>query len=148
MKNSPCNILDELKNMDDHGAFTAVSYEDISKKNKASIIPSHMFLKNKYDADTGTYERTKARLVAQGNRQKPNTYGQTASKMINTIIVFVILKMMAALDMEASTFDVPGAYLNSPRQHPEQLFIKLSPTLTTLWLSIHPDHRSLVYKGG
>ena len=140
-------ILDELKNMDDHGAFTAVSYEDISKKNKASIIPSHMFLKNKYDADTGTYERTKARLVAQGNRQKPNTYGQTASKMINTIIVFVILKMMAALDMEASTFDVPGAYLNSPRQHPEQLFIKLSPTLTTLWLSIHPEHRSLVYKG-
>jgi len=140
-------IRDELKNMDDHGAFVAVPYEEISTQHKASIIPSHMFLKNKFDADTGSYMRTKARLVAQGNRQKPNTYGETASKMINIIIVFVILKIMAALDLEASTFDVPGAYLNSPRQHSQQLFMKLSPTLTTIWLSLHPEHRSLMYKG-
>ena len=52
--------------------------------------------------------------------------------MVNILVVFVLLKIMAALDREAATFDITGAYLNAPRSHPECLFMRLIPSLTTL----------------
>jgi len=140
-------ILAELRNMDSHEALTPVHSHDIGADEKHRIVPSHMFLKHKFDVDSGAYVRTKARLVAQGNRQRPDTYGDTSSKMVNILIVFVLLKVMSALDLDAATFDITGAYLNAPRRHPESLFMRLVPALTSLWLTLHPDHAQYVHRG-
>ena len=76
--------------------------------------------------------RTKARLVTQGDHQHPETFGNTSSKMVYIVVVFVPLKIMAALDLEAATYDITGAYLNRPRCHPVCLFMRIIPSLTTL----------------
>ena len=62
-------------------------------------------------------------------------------------MVFVPLKVMPALDLDAVTCDITEDYLNAPRRHPESLFMLLVPALTTLWLTLHPDHRQYVYRG-
>eukprot|EP01042_Synura_sphagnicola_P002934 gene2934-3594_t len=133
--------------MDSHNALSPVYASDIGSEKKHRVVPSHMFLKHKFDAESGAYVRTKARFVAQGNHQRPDTYGNTSSKMVNILVVFVLLKIMAALDLEAATFDITGAYLNAPRSHPECLFMRLIPSLTTLWLTLHPEHTQYVHNG-
>jgi len=45
--------------------------------------------------------------------------------MVNILVVFVLLKFMAAVDLDAATSDITGTYLNAPRSHPECLCICL-----------------------
>jgi hypothetical protein len=60
-------IIDEVKNMLDYHVGTYINYKDIIKKN--NIVNSFMFLKHKHKPN-GDYDRTKARLVANGAKQR------------------------------------------------------------------------------
>jgi len=60
-------IRQELQQLMDMNCFTPLMEEDLNKKESQNIvIPSHMLVKQKYNPD-GSYERTKARLVANGS---------------------------------------------------------------------------------
>jgi len=62
------SISKEMKQLVDLEAFHGVHIQDIPYALRKKIIPSSMFLKEKYRAD-GTNERLKARLVAGGQQQ-------------------------------------------------------------------------------
>ena len=68
--------------MDSHNALSPVYASETGSEKKHRVFPSHMFLKHKFDAESGAYVRTRARLVAQGNHQRPDTYGNMSSKMV------------------------------------------------------------------
>jgi len=93
--------------MDSHNALSPVYASEIGSEMKHCVVPSHMFLKHMFDAESGAYVRTKALLVAQGNYQRPDTSGNTFSKMVNILVVFIRLKIMAVLDR--AQFDITGA---------------------------------------
>ena len=56
--------------MDSHNALSPVYASEIGSEMKHCVVPSHMFLKHMFDAESGAYVRTKALLVAQGNHQR------------------------------------------------------------------------------
>jgi len=136
----------ELQNMADNDVWNVVSYSDIPRTNQSNIVPSHMFIKFKYRPD-GTFQKTKARLVAQGNHQHASTYGKTASKTVNIILVFLLIKLMTAWNLKAKVYDINGAYLNTPRTNPKKLYMMLSPSVATEWVKMHPEHASMLHRG-
>jgi hypothetical protein len=62
--------------------------DSIPAKSRKNFIPAHMFLKMKYKAD-GSFDKVKARLVANGDRQPFDTIGETfrlqSTKLASTL---------------------------------------------------------------
>ncbi len=54
--------------------FEPVSYENMLEEYKSKIIPSFIFLKQKYKPN-GDLDKVKARLAAGGNMQGEQIYG-------------------------------------------------------------------------
>jgi len=52
-------ILAELRNMDSHNALSPVYASEIGSEKKHRVVPAHMFLKHKFDAESGASVRTK-----------------------------------------------------------------------------------------
>jgi hypothetical protein len=67
-------IMAGLKQMLDKHVFHGVRTNDLTKTQRSAIIRSSMFLKDKYLA-SGAFEKLKARLVAGGNQQDKELYG-------------------------------------------------------------------------
>ena len=59
-------VKKKLLNMIDNDLWATVDYDTIAQK--VNIIPSHMFIKFKHKPD-GSFDKTKARLVVQGNHE-------------------------------------------------------------------------------
>ena len=137
-------VKKELFNMIDNDVWTTVDFDTIAHKD--NIIPSHMFIKFKHKPD-GSFDKTKARLVGQGNHEPDYAYGKTASKTINIITVFILFKIMTVKDLKAKVYDIPGAYLKTFRNHPVELFIKLSPAVASNWVEIKPEDSKLLHRG-
>ena len=64
-------IKKELQQMLDKNVFTPVHKNDV--KDKKKIIPSMLFMKEKYNAE-GAFEKLKARLVGMGNHENRDNY--------------------------------------------------------------------------
>ena len=111
-------------------------------------MPSGLYLKYKTDPSSGAYIKSKARLHAGGHRQQTSHYGETASCMINMMVVFMMLKTMSALNWCHAVFDIKGAFLHAPRVHTAVQYMRLSKALTTQWLKRHPEHAHLVHTDG
>ena len=137
-------VKKELFNMIDNDVWSTVDYDTIIHKD--NIIPSHMFIKFKHKPD-GSFDKTKARLVVQGNHEPDYGYGKTALKTINNITVFILFKIMTVKDLKSKVYDIPGAYLKTFRNHPIDLFIKLSPAVANNWVELRPEDKKLLYRG-
>ena len=92
----------------------------ILKENKP--LPSKMFLKAKYDAN-GKFTKLKARLVAGGHRQKPDTYGRTSSPTVDMSHVLVALSVLNILYGWVATIDVAAAFLHADLK--EKIYMRL-----------------------
>jgi hypothetical protein len=126
-------VRDELSQMIDKKVWTAVKKSSIPRSYK--IIPSFMFLKEKYLAN-GELERIKARLVAGGHIQDITPYEDTSSPTADLTSVFVIYTIAAREKRKVVTVDIKGAYLNA--QIKEKVFMKLSKEMTEIMLTL-PD---------
>jgi hypothetical protein len=73
-------------------AIVPIKRQDIPKD--VTILNSHMFLINKYDAD-GEFEKVKARLVADGRNQDPAMYPNKSSPTVAIHSIFTVLGMAA-----------------------------------------------------
>ena len=73
------SLNDELLNMGDtNKVMKPTMFKDIPKKYRDGIIPVHVFFKEKYKAD-GTYDKMKARLVANGDKMNPDLISNSES---------------------------------------------------------------------
>ena len=110
-------VDDELDNMASNNVWKAVDYHTLSKEDLAAAIPSGLYIKYKTNPIDGNYSKSKARLHAGGHKQRPDRVSDTASFMINIMVVFLIIKLMTALGWLSAVFDIKGAYLHATRTH-------------------------------
>jgi len=101
------------------------------------MIPAHMFLKFKYKAD-GSFDKVKARLVANGNMQDPDTIGETFAPTVNPITVKIVLQITATDAMFLSAYDIKGAFLLAEMEDGEVLYIRVPANVCKFWVELYP----------
>jgi hypothetical protein len=139
-------VNDEFVNIETNNVWRATAYSDLSQEDIDSAVPSGLYIKYKTNPVDGAYDKSKARLHAGGHKQRSDHFESTASYMINIMIVFMMLKVMSALNWMHAVFDIKGAYLHAPRTHVKPQYMWLSERLTALWLLRHPEDRPKVHR--
>ena len=116
-------INDEYNQMYEDNIFQSVN--KIEKG--ANIVGSMFTLSIKRDKTTGQIEKYKARLVALGNQQKPNSYKDVSSQTVRSASVKTLLAIQANTNAYSMVLDVKGAYLKSQIDDikKEKLYLKL-----------------------
>jgi hypothetical protein len=110
-------IRKELKQLfEELVAIVPVKRQQIPKD--ASILNSHMFLVDKYNAE-GKFEKVKARLVADGRDQDPALYPNKSSPTVAIHSVFAVLGMAAEKHWRiVIKIDIKGAFVQTPMSGP------------------------------
>ena len=134
--------------IDEKQAFESINIDQLTEKERKQIIPSKLFLKEKFLAD-GTFEKLKARLVAGGHMQSRDIYDDGSSPTVGTSSVFMCACIAAHEGRSVSVIDFPGAYLNSkiPEGNPP-VYMRLNKFLTMVMCAVDDNHRSYVNKDG
>ena len=93
-------------------------------KLKGRLIPSKMFLKEKFLAN-GDFDRLKSRLVGGGHRQDRNLYRDTSSPTPRINSIFTIAAIAAKENRRVRVIDIGNAYLNASMEgDPVYMIIK------------------------
>ena len=87
-------ILKELGQMIEKKVWTPVDVQKLPREEKARIIRSSMFPKEKFLA-SGEFEKLKARLVAGGDQQDKTLYDDLSAQTVGTSSVFTVLSIAA-----------------------------------------------------
>ena len=111
--------------------------------NGKKVLPSSMFLKDKYDA-SGEFEKLKARLVCCGNFQEGVDDVESPTVGLNTVLI--LLSIAAKLKLVKKVFDVSGAYLNANMEEPE--FMRLSKEVSAAYVKAHPEKQEFLLPDG
>lgn len=127
----------EIHNMLSNKVLSPVPQDYLQDGEKP--IPAHMFFNFKTKAD-GSFDKIKARIVANGNLQDEDDIGETFAPTVNTISVLTILSLVASSDLILSSHDIKAAFLLTPVPSDVRLFISIKGDLTELWISVHPEH--------
>jgi len=104
-------ISEELQQMEDEDVFEYVSKGDIPYD--ANIIGSMFTLTIKRNPNTGQIDKYKARLVALGNHQSPESYSKIKSMTARSASVKLLIALQAKTGAQSMVLDVKGAYLKS-----------------------------------
>ena len=104
-------VAKEIQSMMSKEVFEPVDIKKLSKPERAAIIRSSIFLKEKFKAD-GSFDKLKARLVADGSMQEKSLYASLTSPTVSTTSLLCLLSLFAAEGRQLSTMDIGSAYLN------------------------------------
>ncbi len=129
--------LKELNQLIEKGCLMPVDKLTVQKlkMDKRLILPSKLFLKDKYRPD-GAFDKFKARLVAGGHRQNHDDYESTSSPTVATSSVLMVAAMSAKRGNARMTTDVPSAYPNAHmREDMPMVYMRLDPAVTRLIVS-------------
>ena len=129
-------------------AFEGVHMKDLSYEERKSVIPSKMFIREKYNA-LGEHEKTKARLVAGGHRQDRSVFDSVSSGTVSTSSVFMVAAIAAVEKRAVCVIDFPGAYLNSPlpEDHPS-VYMRIDKELSAIACKIVPGFCEYIREDG
>jgi hypothetical protein len=132
-------LFDELK------ALRAIPQAEITKS--AKVLKSHMFLVKKNLAD-GTFEKVKARLVADGRDQDSDLYPKKSSPTVAIHSVFTILGLAATKAWQiVIKIDVKGAFVQTPMKG-EPTYMKLDPKVSKYAVEFFPELKCILEDDG
>ena len=137
-------INEEIKSMMDQNVMTPIRYSDIPSSPRRSIIPLHMFLKEKYKSD-GTFDKLKARLVANGNFESPSSLSNTYAPTVNPISVMTILNIAASENRLISSYDIKSAFLMTPVTNGKTYYVKVPANVAQYWIQSYPHLTSFLH---
>lgn len=142
-------IHSELRQMETKVVWLYVTREEFKQlvAEGVNILPSSLFLKDKYFAD-GTFEKLKARLVVCGNYQSIEILDEsdTESPTVSINTVLILISIAAKLKLIKHVYDVSGAFLNGDLDTPE--YMKISKDVTKIIVESHPEYAEFVQTGG
>jgi hypothetical protein len=145
-------LFDEIDNMMDNKVVKPIRPTNYTPSMRKRTVPAHMFFKMKYKAD-GSFDKVKARLVANGDKQHPDTIGDTFSPTVNPITVKTQLQTTVAKSMFLSAYDIKGAFLLSKVEDNDIIFIRVPSNICSYWIKRYPylakfqnDDRSLIFQ--
>jgi hypothetical protein len=104
-------VAKEVQSMMSKDVFEPVDIKKLTKSERSAIIRSSIFLKEKFKSD-GTFDKLKARLVADGSMQEKALYDSLTSPTVSTTSLLCLLSMFAGEGRQLSTMDIGSAYLN------------------------------------
>jgi hypothetical protein len=117
-------------------AIVPVKRQAIPKE--ATILNSHMFVVNKYNAE-GEFEKVKARLVADGRDQDPTLYPNKSSPTVAIHSVFTVLGMIGEKPwLIVAKIDIKGAFIQTPMTGPP-IYMKLDPKVVKYAKELYPE---------
>lgn len=138
----------EIHSMENGDVSIMVHYRDIARDKRHLIVPAHMFIKDKHKAD-GSFDKTKARLVANGDRQHPDSVGETFSPTVNQISVFSLLNIAAANGSELSAYDIKSAFLVTPVDRTKkEIYLRIPREVAALWIRLYPERAQYLDSNG
>jgi hypothetical protein len=141
-------VLDEIKNMLDYNIGHYVFYDDIPSGCRGEILNTFMFIKHKFKPD-GKYDKTKARLVADGANESSRLFDNISSSMVHLSTVFILLSLSTLYSAKCVTFDIKGAFLNcSTKNNSKKMFIVVRKDIANLWSQLDPTAERYLNKNG
>jgi hypothetical protein len=142
-KHAVTSIETELSQMINKGVWEPVRYQQVPRG--SSIIPSFIFLKEKYDA-SGNFIKIKSRLVAGGHMQG-DIDRQTSSPTVSLTAILMIAAIAAEERRHVVTLDIGGAYLNAPMKD-ENTFMILDKKVTEVLGNLDPSYKAFTTRKG
>ena len=129
-------IRNEIINMLNYQVGHYVRWKDIPNHKRKNIIMSFMFIKHKELPD-GRYDKTKARLVINGAKQKEHLYDLTHSSTVALTSVFLLMNIATYHKSYMATFDIKGAFLHAKfTPEDEPIYIKIPREIANIWVEM------------
>jgi hypothetical protein len=135
-----CNHISVKK-----GALVPILREDLTASERKGIIRSSMFLKAKFSAQ-GTFEKVKARLVADGSQQDRELYPDNNSPTVAVLHVFSMLLVAAKEGRHVMKLDIGGAYLNAEMVG-ESVIMEINKEITGIIRDVLPEVAPYIREG-
>jgi hypothetical protein len=150
----------ELQQMIDKKVWTPILIKDLDIEERKSIIPSSIFLKEKFKP-SGEFDKLKGRLVAGGHRQDKMLYhelisgsedisfynNKLSSPTVSIQAVMIQASIAAYENRKVVTIDITGAYLNADMGE-IKVFMRLDKRNTDILLGIAPSYANYVEDKG
>ena len=113
-------------------------WKDIKNNKNATVLLSHLILREKYDAK-GIFEKMKARLVGDGRGQNRDDFNEdeVASPTASLESIFNVLKISVEEERAMLVVDVGVAYLNATID--EDIYIILDVDISKILIEIKPE---------
>ena len=128
----------EIGTILDRNVLVPVHYSDLSQKQRAEVIISFTFFKEKFLV-SGELEKLKARLVAGGHMVDSQSLGDISSPTVKTESVFLLHALAARLGLHISCMDVTAAYLNTKLPEEQRIAMRLGPEETRVVIKLRPN---------
>ena len=138
-KDAETVIQKELGQMIEKKVWTPVDIRGLSHVEKARIIRSSMFLKEKFLA-SGEFEKLKARLVAGGDQQDKTLYDDLSAQTVGTSCEFTLLCIAAHEGRKVTVVDISGAYLNADMNTGLTVHMRLDKNMTGMMVKLSPQY--------
>jgi hypothetical protein len=135
----------ELRSMVTKEVFTPVFYDKLAEEEKKTIIPSFIFLKEKFKP-SGELDKIKARLVAGGNHQNKKLFPNISSPTANITHIFIEATLSAAREDVRASADIGTAYLNAIMK--DQVLMMLDKITTQRLIKLYPEFEKFVNRYG
>lgn len=142
-------IVKEMIQLHGKAVWKGVNTKKLSVQERAKIISSSMFLKEKYTA-SGEFEKVKGRVVAGGDQQdRPLHAEETSAPTMGTSSLFILMALAAREGSAVATADVPGAYLEADMPETgKPVYMRLNRFLAAIQVAIDPSYKDFVREDG
>jgi hypothetical protein len=140
------SIDKELQQFIDLEVWEPVQPAALTPEERKRAIWSLMFLKEKFRPD-GSFEKLKARLVANGNQMDREIYDEVSSPTVSYKYVMVVAAIAALEGRIVVSGDVPGAYLRIRMRGPK-VYVRLRPDIASRVVRLHPAFAPFVQPDG
>lgn len=133
----------ELSQMIKKQVWEPVQYRQVP--HGSVIIPSLMFLKEKFDA-SGNFVKIKSRLIAGGHMQE-GIDRPTSSPTVSLTAIMMLAAIAAEEQRVVATLDIGGAYLNAPMKN-NDTFMILDKKISECLRNLDPRYQAYTTRKG
>ena len=127
-------------------ALAPVHQRDMSPDDTKRVMRSSLFLKAKHDS-TGTFEKIKARLVANGAQQDKSLYPDRSSPTAALESIMCVLTIAAKEGRKTGGIDIGAAYLNALMVG-DAVYIIIERMIATIAVKLNPELRPYLRDDG
>lgn len=146
-KNTMEAIYQEVMQLINKGVFEFIHPDEVENRleNGEILLPSTLFLKDKYDS-FNVFEKLKARLVVCGNFEELLEKFETESPTVSITTVLMVLEIAARNSLHIEAADIGGAYLHgvSNKKH----LMKLGKNIAEIIITMEDGFKQFARKDG
>jgi hypothetical protein len=141
------SIVSELTSMVEKEVLDPVDYDKLTPAQKKLVLYSHMFLKEKFSALDGSFDKLKARLVGGGDVQdRENLITDPSSPTVDFLTVMIIMNLTCQQKLKTAVLDIKTAYLNADLD--EEIYIAIDPECARIFVKLYPQYAKFVRRNG